>query len=26
MAVTRYMQKPVPPKMLLKQVDEVLKK
>jgi len=26
MAVTRYMQKPVPPKMLLKQVNEVLKK
>jgi CheY-like chemotaxis protein len=26
MAVTRYMQKPVPPKMLLKQVDEALTK
>ena len=26
MSVTQYMQKPVPPKMLLKQVEEVLKK
>ena len=26
MTVTQYMQKPVPPKMLLRQVDEVLAK